>query len=164
MSDYPPLLTVPQFRNWSLMPSVQIDQLEQNSPGFLAQQITFITSEIYAQLAKRYSVPFNPPPAIVVGWALYKLGVVAYRKRGVDPDDSSFRAMVADVTNADDQIKRAADCVTGLFDLPLSESAASAVSAISQGNTKSTSQQSPYAWTDQQAAAIQNGGIPLVIL
>lgn len=158
MADYPPLFANADFRNWSTMPVEQIDALEVKAPGFLAKQILIVTSEIYAQLAKRYATPFNPIPEIVVGWGLAKVTVIAYKKRGVDPESSNFKSLLADAELADAQIQKAADAVDGLYELPLLESAATATDAVTKGLPQSSAQSDPYSWTDVQAASFSTSG------
>lgn len=61
-----PALDIPALKLHSVMPSADIDYLESQEPGYIAQQIENAISFIYGRLRKRYanSLPFGsvPPP------------------------------------------------------------------------------------------------------
>lgn len=163
---YPVALDLPTFKSLTVMPPEDVDLVENKHPGFVATQIAGFTSEIYSRLAKRYSVPPVPPattPAIVQLWLTWKTTPEVMKKRGVNPESAQYAEMVKMADKADAQVKEAADCVTGLFDLPLIEQAGGTASAITQSLSRSSSDPDPYSWTDVQAIAVQNQTVPVVV-
>lgn len=129
------------------MPDADVVRLEEDFPGYIAARIAVWTSRIYAQLSKRYAVPFSlPAPEIVLGWITSLATVDAYKKRGWNPSDEQSAEVLQDAKDALTEIQLAADAVTGLFDLPLLES--STKSGISKGAPLVYSEASPYTWTD----------------
>ncbi len=148
-------LTFENFKSLSLMPSSDLDGLEQTSPGWIDSQLAYWSTQIDSRLRKRYAAPFSSPyPMAVQGWLSRLVTVRCYLKMGVRPSDEQFAEIKADADAAVAEIKEAADSVTGLFDLPLRED--TTATGISKGAPLSHSQASPYVWTDVQADAARN--------
>lgn len=144
-------LTVAGFKDFSLMPSALVDELEEIAAGFLDQQLESESRRIDSRLRKRYAVPFEAPvPVAVQGWLARIVTVRAFLKRGVDPTDAQFTEIKADADAAIAELKEAADSNEGLFDLPVR--ADSTATGISRGGPFGYSEASPYVWTDLQVA------------
>ena len=139
------------FRTRTIMPDVDVDEVWRKRSGFLEAALRGSLADIYARLRKRYKTPMNPVPEIVVRWQTLIVTPEAYRARGYDPQDPSLEAVEADRTRAYEQIKEAADSQNGLYDLPLLDAADA--SGLAKGEPWSTSEASPYSWTDRQAEA-----------
>lgn len=136
------------------MPSDDVDLLEAKEPGFLDAQIVMAKGRLYAQLRKRYAVPFaDPAPEIFLGWVATCVTPVAYRKRGWNPSDEQSAAIEQDRKDALAEVQLAADAQNGLFDLPLREN--TTADGISLGGPLGYSEPSPYDWRDAQAEAIR---------
>lgn len=143
--------TVAEFKALTLIPALWVDELETNSAGFVGAQLAHWSDWIDTQLRKRYVVPFEAPyPVTIVGWLNR---IVTWRcliKRGIDPTDQQFAQIVKDSDSAYEEIAKAADSETGLYDLPLRADVAR--SGIAYG-TRAYSEQSPYVGFDRQRQA-----------
>lgn len=143
------------FRTRTIMPDEDVDALWAERPGFLEAAIAGALADITARLRKRYRTPFtdaggvNPRPEIVVAWQTKIVTPEAYRARGYNPQDTVMEWVEKDRDRTYEQIKEAADAVTGLYDLPLLDT--SAITGITKGGPLSSSESSPYEWIDAQA-------------
>jgi hypothetical protein len=147
-----PYLTFDEFKGLSLMPSGDLDSLEEVSPGWIDSQLAYWSAQIDSRLRKRYAAPFSSPyPLAVQGWLARIVTVRCYLKVGVRPSDEQFAEIKADADAAIAEIKESADSVVGLFDLPLRADTTS--TGVSKGAPMVYSEASPYAWTDVQGAA-----------
>lgn len=144
-----PYLTLAQFKTRSLMPSEDVEVLEQQAPGFVEARIAFHQGRINGRLTKRYAVPFASPPEIVLGWLTDLVTFDCYKKRGWNPSSEQDAEIKADSDVAAAEVKEAADSQNGLFDLPLRE-ADTGASGVSLGGPMGYSEASPYAWTTKQ--------------
>jgi hypothetical protein len=146
----PAYLTVAEFKTLSLMPGEFVDVIETRYPGFIDAQLLTVSDWIDARLRKRYLVPFVVPyPVAVRGWLAKMVTPRVWHKRGVDPTDAQWGTIKQDATDAIAEVAEAANSDTGLFDLPLLPDVQGS-SAISQGNTRAYSEQSPYSSMDVQ--------------
>lgn len=142
-------LTVQEFRARTTMPMGDVDEIEQSEEGYILARLTARTARINSQLRKRYTIPFAAPvPEVVLDWLATVVTPDLWLKRGVNPSDAQVAAIFAMADKAWAEIEKAADCETGLYDLPLRED--TAATGISQGGPFSSSQASPYAWMDVQ--------------
>ena len=147
-------LTYQQFRGLAVIPSGFVDDVEKTSPGWVDTQLEYWARWLDSRLRKRYATPFAaqdatpPTPATVQGWLARIVTVRVWLKRGVDPDDLQYATIAADADAAFAEVLEAANSDEGWFDLPLRVDANG--SAITQGNPRSYSEQSPYVWTDRQ--------------
>src|SRR5262245_23580455 len=150
------------FRSLSVMPSPDVDLIEQLEPNWLQAQIDLIGGWIDSRLAKRYAVPFGgvvgaggartDVPAIVKEWVAAILTPRAYAKRGVNPTSGElwFVEMVVEpAKRALADVQEAAKANEGLFDLPLLGSTDPA-GAASRSGPKGYTEASPYVWFDKQ--------------
>lgn len=145
-------LDLPTFKTLTLMPASDVDALESLASGWIGTQLEYYSRWIDSRLRKRYAVPFpDPAPEAVREWLNRIVTMRAFLRRGVDPNDAQFAAIVADRDAALADIKEAADSETGLFELPLLD--ASDASDVSKGGPYAYSEQSPYVWTDVQRDA-----------
>jgi hypothetical protein len=109
-------------------------------------------------LRKRYASPFfafdgTPPevtPPTVQAWLARIVTWRVMLRRGVDPNDVQADTIKEDHDLAQAEVLEAANSETGWFDLPLRLDENG--SAITQANPRSYSEQSPYVYTDLQAA------------
>lgn len=142
-------LDLATFKTLTLMPASDVDALNTLAPGWIDAQLEYYSRWIDARLRKRYAVPFPlPAPEAVREWLNRIVTVRAFLRRGVDPTDLQFQAIVADRDDALTDIKEAADSVTGLFELPLLDTGDD--SDVTKGGPFAYSEQSPYVWTDLQ--------------
>lgn len=149
-----PYLDVATFRARSLMPSEDVDDLEERSPGFVAARIAYHEGRINARLAKRYAVPFGAPvPEIVLGWLTDLVQLDCYLRRGFNPTSQQDGLIESSAQRAHDDIKEAADSATGLYDLPTRQDVAD--TAIARGGPFAYSEASPYEWTDRQREEVR---------
>ncbi len=145
-------LDVAGFTLRTVMPIEDVDMLESTQSGFLDARLEVGTSLINARLAKRYAVPLaDPVPEIVLGWLVALVTPKAYAKRGWNPSDAQSEQILADMTEALEQMKEAADSEIGLYELPLR--ADLETSGVSKGGPLGYSETSPYRWTDLEAEA-----------
>ncbi len=142
-------LTETEFRNLTLMPSGDVDDLFSRVPGFVAGQLELISSDVDARLRKRYACPFAAPvPTKVRAWCVRIATRVAYLKRGIDPNDLQWQAIALDAENAEKELVEAANSETGLFDLPLRADTAS--TGVRAAMPRAYTEASPYVHTDVQ--------------
>ena len=148
----PAYLDIDRYKLLSLMPSSYIDGVEQKHPGWLAAQFDHESARIDAQLRKRYGqlMPFAETPAVVQGWLARIMDLNTWLKRGVSATDEQFQDYRRRAEDAVKEINSAANSEQGLFDLPTSGT--NSASAPSLGGPRGYSEQSPYVWTDEQAA------------
>jgi hypothetical protein len=144
---------VVDFRVRTVMPDEDVDELWTQRQGFLEAALRGALADIYARLRKRYKVPFNPKPEIVVAWQTKLVTPEAYRARGYNPSDTSLEGAEKDRERVYEQIKEAADSKDGLFDLPLDDAADA--TAIGKGGPLSYSEAGPYEWTDVQRRSLR---------
>lgn len=89
----------------------------------------------------------TPVPRVVLGWIVALLTVDLYTRRGVNPHDPMIEEIRAARDRALAEVKEAADSKEGLFDLPASEDADS---AITTGGPLFYSEASPFVSADRQ--------------
>lgn len=146
MSQY---LTVEDYQGLTLVPSIVIDQSQALDPAWLNNQLTICSGEIDARLAKRYAVPLKQPSNQVKIWLAKLVDLRVYIHLGVSANDQQIQLIVDNEANAKLEMKEAADCVTGLFDLPLIQDQQG--SGIVSPKILSTSDATPYRWIRTQA-------------
>lgn len=151
----PSYLTLAEFRLLTIIPAVDIDNVEADTPGFVVARLAANSSKINARLRKRYAVPFVKDPVreleypeIVLDWLVKLTQVDVYLKRGFDPADQSIAHVKADKDLAEADLLEAANSETGLFDLPLNNS--KDPSAITKAGPMAYTETSPYVWTTSQ--------------
>lgn len=146
-----PYLTLALFRLRTLMPQVDIDAVEAETPGFTLGRLTTHSAKIDTRLRKRYSVPFSslvPYPEAALEWLTKIVTFELYLKRGVDPSDQSIALVRSDKEQAEAEVKEAADSKDGLFDLPTLDTADG--SAVVKGGPLAYTETSPYVFADLQ--------------
>src|SRR5688500_754035 len=90
MSTY---LTLAGFKDLTTMPATFVDAVETLNPRWIQKQLNGWSRWIDARLRKRYAAPFaaydaDPPtPLTVQMWLQRIVTMLAYVKRGVDPND-----------------------------------------------------------------------------
>lgn len=145
-----------EFRLLTLLPVNVIDEVETRTPGWLTQQLTTVSSRMDARLAKRYAAPFAAPyPTVAQEWLAHIVSWRCYLKRGVNSLDSEAAEYKAQHDQALKEIEEAANSETGLFELPLLQSAPEGTGVV-RGGPFSYTEASPYVWTDVQAEAGRN--------
>lgn len=138
------------FRALTLMPSVTVTEIENETPGWIDAQLLHVSSWMDSRLIKRYAAPFVLPyPLAVQRWLANLVTVRAFAKRGLDPLDAQFPLYKDDADVAAAEIKEAADSETGLFELPLR--ANTDESGVTKQTPRGYSEQSPYVSYDRQA-------------
>lgn len=135
------------------MPDADVDRLQTQYPGFVAQKIVSIQARIEARLRKRYAIPFgSPAPEVAIEWLVALVTLALYQRRGWNPS-SAENALIVDAAKlAGEEIKEAADSESGLFDLPLRADAPT-TTGIAVGGPFVYSEASPYVWTTVQGDA-----------
>ncbi len=149
-----PLLDLAAFKLLTPMPAEEVDAVEAKYAGFILRRLVVDTSRIYAQLFKRYQVPFVNPPEIVLGWLAAMTTPAIYRRRGWAPSVEQAEEIEKDRTDALAEIQLAADAVHGLFDLPL-RADTNGDSAVTRGGVFGYAEPSPYDWMDVQAEVLR---------
>lgn len=145
-------LTVDELKTRTIMPSEQIDRLEQMHPGWLAAQLESSSRWVDMRLAKRYAVPFSAPyPEAVRSWVARMVTQRAYLHHGIPASDAQLALVAADSDKAEAEVKEAADGQIGLIDLPASDAVRG--SAVRFGGTRVYSERSPYVAGDVQRSA-----------
>lgn len=148
-------LDLAAFKTRTVMPSAFVDEIEAALPGWTDTQLTMAQGWIDARLRKRYAVPFVAPvPEIVLGWLTSIVTWSAWQRRGYDPEDQSIVQAKDDALAARNEVKEAADAVTGLFDLPLRQD--TTATGVVRTGPYGYSEQSPYVWTDPQMTTGRN--------
>lgn len=150
----PAWLTLAQFKARSVMPAEDVDRLETQYAGFVAQQLASYQAWIEGRLRKRYAIPFDAasPPETARAWLTALVTVAAYQRRGWNPASAENELIIQAAATAREEIKEAADSDVGLFDLPRREDAAEG-SGVERGGPFGYSEASPYVWTTGQAEA-----------
>jgi len=142
-------LDLAEYKEYSVLPAVDIDEVEVIQAGWIDRKLRAASNAVDARLRKRYTVPFVLPyPDQVCDWVARLVDPLVLKKRGVDATDEQFLSIDADAQAAREEIMEAANAETGLFDLPLLDTADA--SAITKGAPLASSQQSPYVWMDLQ--------------
>ena len=147
-------MTLTDFQARTLMPAVDVSAVEADTAGFFVTRLTAQTARMHARLRKRYpNLPFAGPPypEAVLEWLTKIVTWEGYQKRGFDPADETMKDVRDAATQADLEIKEAADGVVGLFDLPVADG--SSGSAVGKGTPLVYSETSPYRWTGLQRDA-----------
>lgn len=145
------------FRARTVMPSEDVDDLEDREPGFILVQLSEGSTRIDARLRKRYAVPFAQPyPELVLSWLTRLVTYVCYLKRGFNPSDEQAADIKQAALDAASEIKEAADAKDGLWDLPVRDTADG--SAISKGGCFVYAEASPWTWTDRQREQMEGNG------
>jgi hypothetical protein len=136
----------------STLPIEWIAEVATRHPGWIEKQIDLVSAlEVDARLAKRYVTPFaSPPPLAVQSWAARILDARVLIRRGIDPVDDQYLAILADANAAKAEMAEAANAEAGLYDLPLR--ADTDASGIARPMPRSYSEASPYVWTTRQSA------------
>jgi hypothetical protein len=139
-----PYLSVEEFRDETIMPAAQVDEINMVAPNWLGRQLVKKSAWIDAQLRKRYAAPFaSPYPEAVKDWLARIVTHLCYLRLGTNPTDEQASEIKADRTSAEAEIAQAADSEKGLFDLPLRQD--TTASGISKQGPKSYTEASPYA-------------------
>lgn len=142
-------LDLAEYKKYSVLPSVDIDDVQTIQAGWIDRKLRAISYSIDARLRKRYNVPFSTPyPDIILDWVARIMDPLLLKKRGVDATDDQFISIDEDAKSAREEIKEAADGEEGLFDLPVADTADA--SAISKGAVYGYSEASPYVGMDVQ--------------
>lgn len=144
----PPYLTIAELKLRAVMPPEFLDALESVQPGWVEAQLEQVSRWIDSRLMKRYAVPFIdlPYPEVVKGWLARLVTFEAWQRRGWDPQDPQAVQIQRAAELAREDVKEAADSVTGLYDLPLLDGK----SLITKPRPFSYTEASPYVWTDEQ--------------
>lgn len=138
------------FANLSVIPQEYLDAVEAAKPGWLAAQLEAESSLMDARFRKRYAAPFaEPVPEVVKLWLARIVTLTVYLRRGVDATDEQYQDIREAAAVAKKEILEAADSNVGLFDLPLR--ADTTKSGVVRTGPFGYSEQSPYAWMDEQA-------------
>lgn len=150
---YTSYVDVPTFKLKTLLHPEIVQHVDTSFPGFILGTLVDWSVWLDGQLRKRYAVPFVVPvPLIVPRWICRLASPDVYRKRFLDPQsDPLLDHFMTDRTAAEGEVAKAADCVTGLWDLPLLDTGTA--SAVTQGLPLMSADQDPYSWTDRQAIA-----------
>jgi hypothetical protein len=150
-------MTLSQFRDRTVMPSEDVDDLQARYPGWLGETLADEYSAICDRLKKRYQVPFEPTlPRTVARWLNHIVTELAYEKRGYNPTSAQDEKISERAERARAEVLEAANSETGLFELPLRQETSDG-SGVTKGGPYVYSEQSPYTWTDVQREAVRYG-------
>lgn len=150
------ILTLSRFRAKTVMPTADVDLLEATEPGYIESRGAYHEGRLNARLAKRYAVPFDSssPPEVVLGWLVDMVTLDAYKKRGFNPSSAQDQTIVDDAARATAEVLEAANSETGMFELPLRQSAPGA-DGVSKGGPFGYAEASPYTWARLQREAVR---------
>jgi hypothetical protein len=144
-----PYLSVEEFRDETVMPAHQVDELNQAAPRFLERQLEKKSAWLDARLRKRYAAPFAAPyPETVKDWLTRIVTHLCYLRLGTDPTDAQAADIADDRKTAEAEVLEAAESEKGLFDLPLRQD--TNASGIAKQGPQGAAHASPYAWTGDQ--------------
>lgn len=152
MSTY---LTLAGFKDLTTMPGVFVDEVETLNPGWLVKQIGIQSRWIDARLRKRYEAPFNaynedpPTPLTVQGWLTSIVTMLAYLKRGVDPNDLHWPLVEKAHDTAKAEVLEAANSEDGWFELPSRDT--EDANAVTKTGPLSYSEAGPFVAFDIQS-------------
>lgn len=142
-------LDLDEYKKYSVLPSVDIDDVETIQAGWIDFELEHASRFVDSRLSKRYTIPVAAPySAVVCYWVARIVDPRVLKKRGVDATDQQFLSIDEDAKDAKEEIKEAANAEDGLFDLPLLDTADA--SAISKGAPRGYSEASPYVGMDVQ--------------
>lgn len=150
-------LTLGEFKARTLMPSTDVDDLENIAPGWVLAQLEQGSRWIDSRLRKRYEAPFEVAtcPEIVKSWLTRLATLRCYLRRGVDATDAQLALIQADAAEATAELVEAANCADGLFDIPLKDSEKTTGAVL--GGPLGYAEASPFDWLDVQRDAVRNG-------
>lgn len=148
----PGYLSTAEFTALTLAPAVYVTEIETLQTGWVAGQLEYWSRWIDSQLAKRYAVPFADAPITVKGWLVNIVTLQCYLKRGIDATDNQIELIRQRDADTRAEIDKAANAVSGLFDLPMADGA----SGISKGTPLGYSEASPYTWRTLQRDAARD--------
>ena len=131
----------------------EIARVESAFPSFVAQNAESVSRLIDSLLVKRYAVPFvEPVPETVRFHCAQLVAQRIWRRHGDSPTNQAKTDAVNDFAkDALAYFREAADAQNGFVELPRREDQDG--SAVTKGGPFVSSQQSPYAWQDDQADA-----------
>lgn len=151
-------LTDATYAARSLLPAAWLTQLAAahpvtgGDPTYITRQLVVVESTINAQLNKRYAVPFENPPEIVLGWMVALVDWRLLIARGFDGTANDVvEGFSALNTQAREEIALAANARDGLFDLPLAQD--STASGITKGGPAGYREASPFVSLHRQSVA-----------
>lgn len=145
MPNYVPTAT---FRMLTVMPSPQVDQLEQLEPGWLASQLAQVSAYVDTRLGKRMTVPLTAPYSpTVINWIVKIVTADAYAKLGVKADDAQMERIYKSSDDSYSDLKEVADGQLSLYDLAPSDQSRD---RVMYGGVLSYSETSPYVHRDTQ--------------
>lgn len=154
-------LTPAQFKDRTIIQPARLDEIEVRHPGWIANQLLFQSDWLNSLLGKRYAVPFaampDTPPTVLL-WLAALVTPLCYLKAGIAATDEQFSAVQGMAEQAQKQVHEAADCATGLFELPLR---AGGAQGVTRRRTRAYTEISPYTWRDLQrdAGRREDGGL-----
>lgn len=144
-----PYLSVEEFRDETIMPAAQVDEINLIAPKWLERQLVKKSAWLDARLSKRYAAPFAAPyPEAVKDWLARIVTHLCYLRLGTNPTDEQAGDIKADRDQAEKEVAEAADSEKGLFDLPLRQD--TTASGIAKQGPQASAQASPYAWMGGQ--------------
>lgn len=146
MSQY---LIVKTYRLLTLLPTIDVDTVEVDYPGWIDATLGSYSGTIDGKLMKRYATPFQDPvPDQIKRWLVKLVDVEVKAKRGYSPSDQNpeLCAKRAELTMT--ELNEAADPEKGLWDLPLRADMPTA-SGI-KPSVLSRSDVTPYDWMRAQ--------------
>jgi hypothetical protein len=121
-------------------------------PTYIDASLAMRKSHLYARLAKRYDTSQleTSPPEVFNDWLTAVVTYDCYRRRGYNPGSEQDKDGIGDAyKQAMADVTEAANSETGLFDLPLLQSAPG-TSGVSRSGPRFYTETSPYVAADQQ--------------
>jgi hypothetical protein len=147
-------MDIGEFKARTVMPDADVDAVQASHAGFIALRLASTEARMNSLLTKRYAVPFAAPvPEVFNDWLVLIVTPEVYDARGWNPSDLQSQRIIEKAAQAWAEIERAANSDTGLFELPLRQN--SDASGVVKGGPFSSSEASPYDWTDRQIEAVE---------
>ncbi|WP_437606260.1 phage protein Gp36 family protein [Sorangium sp. So ce834] len=155
MSLYATLLNVKDF---GVMPSEDIDELERRDPGITERISTMVSALFDAKLIKRYAAPFEEPyPDVLVYQVSQAVTYHLYLKRGFNPSSAQDAEIKAKNDAAWAWLDEAANAKEGLVELPRRQESPPGGGAVNVGGPLSYSEENPYTWMRRQRERARGG-------
>ncbi len=149
-----PYLTFATWKARSRLSSTDCDDIYAREQDKVDNSLADVTEWINSRLRKRYVEAELPTNRTILAWCRDIVDLEVFILRGGNPSSAQDALYKERHDAAKAEILEAADAKEGKFDLPLKQDVTE--TGISKGGPLASSEASPWAWTDVQAAAVRD--------